>query len=351
MIEELGEPSLDPVLTASGELPGPNAPKYLVRGIDFDEIDSRYVTDQIRIIDFGESYEPSNPPEDLGIPMGYLPPETIIDNTMGIASDLWALACTLFEIRSGNTLFEMCLATKYDIVQQIVKLLGTLPGSWRESWAKQCGKSCSDGEPNDTPTDEDPFEKGKILKEYLGEGYGFWVVKTGQKIDHRIPEDEIEVLADLLEQMLRYDPNDRISAESVLDHPWFNWKSTKDQKDQENMSEHETGQQDGGTSHDDPEDKKEEETTEAPLEGNESHKLKARKFPGDKNDGEVKGQPGSNVGSEVSGEQPSDGGGTGEKSVSQQEEVADKNEELFRRNLARLLDETRERKQKRRRSI
>ena len=43
------------------------------------------------------------------------------------------------------------------------------------------------------------------------------IEKTGTGID----EAEVELLADLLEKMLRYNPEARISLTEVLQHPWF----------------------------------------------------------------------------------------------------------------------------------
>jgi hypothetical protein len=45
----------------------PTAPKYLVKPIDFYSVDSQFMTNEACIIDFGESFEVSSPPEDLGI--------------------------------------------------------------------------------------------------------------------------------------------------------------------------------------------------------------------------------------------------------------------------------------------
>jgi serine/threonine-protein kinase SRPK3 len=75
------------------------------------------------IIDFGKSFEASNPSEDLGIPEIYCSPEL----DWGMGSDLWALGCTLFEIRAGSKLFNMFDDDMDDHLYYMVLLLGKLP--------------------------------------------------------------------------------------------------------------------------------------------------------------------------------------------------------------------------------
>jgi serine/threonine-protein kinase SRPK3 len=40
----------------------------------------------------------------------------------------------------------------------------------------------------------------------------------------RIPEEELVLLDDLLCKMLRYRPEDRITIDEVIRHPWFAFK-------------------------------------------------------------------------------------------------------------------------------
>lgn len=39
----------------------------------------------------------------------------------------------------------------------------------------------------------------------------------------RLAEEEVELLGDLLEKMLRYLPDERITIREVLEHPWFKY--------------------------------------------------------------------------------------------------------------------------------
>jgi serine/threonine-protein kinase SRPK3 len=44
-----------------------------------------------------------------------------------------------------------------------------------------------------------------------------------EKKGTRLKEDEVVLLVDLLEEMLRYLPDERITIEEVVQHPWFRY--------------------------------------------------------------------------------------------------------------------------------
>lgn len=83
-----GEPEMEQILMASSEDPGPAAPKYTVKYLDIESLNAHYITDKAYIIDFGESYDMSSPPEGLGTPAAYRSPELIFDNIVCIGCDL-----------------------------------------------------------------------------------------------------------------------------------------------------------------------------------------------------------------------------------------------------------------------
>lgn len=133
LLKQLGEPNKDPLLNLSRKSPGPWGPEYMVEGLILDRLDTRFILDQISIIDFGESYDMHSPPEDLGIAASFRSPELIFDNTIGVGCDLWALACTIFEVRTRSPLFDHFMNDDDEVIMSTVPLIGKLSGPWWSS--------------------------------------------------------------------------------------------------------------------------------------------------------------------------------------------------------------------------
>lgn len=86
-----------------------------------------FITRNACITDFGESYEASSPPQELGIPVAYCSPEYDLEKEAGIPSDIWALACTIFEIRMRKKLFGMFEDELDEHLFDVAAVLGRLP--------------------------------------------------------------------------------------------------------------------------------------------------------------------------------------------------------------------------------
>ncbi len=266
--EALGEPTTTPVLLPIGRGEGvphtkPTAPQYLVEPIkwydaepgsssssgggggDHETPSSRFVIPSACVIDFAESFSVSNLPEDLGLPHHYCPPEYVFDKEIGYGTDLWALGCTLFEIRTGRVLFES--ADAYDLdayLVAVVELLGKLPEPWwSTTWEDRTAyfEDATDrrGRPVRVRRRETargarggsarpPFSS---LHDAVADGLvwgddaspGNHHHHNNNKNNRReIPREEVDLFADLLKRLFRYLPEDRITAEEALSHPWFN---------------------------------------------------------------------------------------------------------------------------------
>ncbi|KAI1415553.1 kinase-like protein [Hypoxylon sp. FL1857] len=250
MLELTGEPELGEIETVSGEDPHPHAPKYCVAKIP-SEWCNDFVSDSIVISDFGESFHVTNPPETTGIPALYAAPEVLFEGLPGPASDIWSLACTIYEIKTHDFLFGSLWGSGLsDLVGAIRDYLGPLPEPYKSNYIKQMLKylgrdpddvPISDSEPQaqqstnvegvaTEPSDEDcddlcPFEKS------LGEERQFHRrVPNSEHLPpeeqeettiYRYPQEEVIMLADLLRSMLKYNPDERISIEGVFSHPWI----------------------------------------------------------------------------------------------------------------------------------
>jgi len=245
--KRLGQAVKDEVYTMSGDPPGPSAPTYVVEAMS--EIDVQYLTESILIIDFGQSFFLKSPPPDgVGTPMGYCAPEVIFDLKASAYSDIWALACTIFEIRAGQALFETFFSTQEEVIRQMVQTLGRLPGPWWHAWECRMDYFDENGKPkqeweNDIPlaslyplidhikdigeedtnehdVDQDSTEdaqKDGDKPDGLSRHEDKGLSATGRaKIS-----SEVTSMEDLLSKMLKYAPEERISAEQASEHPWF----------------------------------------------------------------------------------------------------------------------------------
>ncbi|KAJ4411618.1 hypothetical protein N0V82_008987 [Gnomoniopsis sp. IMI 355080] len=218
----LGQPDKAHVRTVSGEDPPASSPRYLTIPADISRLGDEYLTDRICVIDFGESFPISAPPESIGIPENYLPPEVLLeqDNAIGLGSDLWALGCTLFEIREQLPLFYM-IFDKDELLAEMVRFFGKPPQAWWEKWEARKdffddkGTYIRDGEDREEWSLEVALSKPiQIFDPDEGQDGSATESLTTPKVEQ-------ELIADLLYRLFRYEAEERLSAEEVLMHEWF----------------------------------------------------------------------------------------------------------------------------------
>jgi serine/threonine protein kinase len=185
------------------------------------------------------------PPDDLGTPGPYRSPELILEKAAGVGSDLWALGCTLFEIRTGRKLFDLFDDDDDSYLDAMVQILGKMPEPWWSTkWErrKKIYKDEVDDQGRAAAITEyvgnaDEFRETigvtRIVHPSVAEGArslqdklapGFWYLSSERGHSDRhwdISEREKEVFAKLLSRLLEYDPNDRIGAKAAIDHEWF----------------------------------------------------------------------------------------------------------------------------------
>lgn len=230
MLSLLGEPEKINIYIREDSRPTPEipyAPKYLVYPVDFGAIDHSVISPHARIIDFGQSFDMSQRPlpSTFGVPANYAAPEVILDSSGSAAMDIWSLGCTLYEIRLGRRLFDVFQLVglrKEDYVDEIASLLGEPPEPWTEYLSKSCDESASSTLDLSDDRDIKPqVNCARSIQEKLASCQDC----TGKECAHPrfqlISETEAEALADLLQNLLRYRPKDRLKAQDVLEHAWF----------------------------------------------------------------------------------------------------------------------------------
>lgn len=89
LYRQLGHPRQEKVLSAAGEAPGVHAPKYLVQPTSFSRVEPKYISEDMVLIDLGETFlSPSPPPKGVGTPNKYASPELLLEKQASKWSDI-----------------------------------------------------------------------------------------------------------------------------------------------------------------------------------------------------------------------------------------------------------------------
>ena len=137
----------------------------------------------------------------------YRSPEVIIGSGYDPTADLWSLACMVFELVTGDYLFDPKASDEYprdeDHLALIIELLGVIP--------------------------DHMIEQGKRSKTFFNrknelrhiKQLRFWGLADVLHQKYRVPEEDAKELADFLLPMLQVDPTKRASAQQMLKHSWL----------------------------------------------------------------------------------------------------------------------------------
>ncbi|KAI1747568.1 kinase-like protein [Xylaria castorea] len=249
LFDLLHYPARDEVLTLEGKR-SPHAPKWAVEPLWWSEL-REYISDNVALVDFGEAFEESQPPKSLGIPRVYAAPEVIYGGVpAGIGSDIWSLAYTIIETRTGMPLEP----SVWGPLSRMERFAGPIPPPYRRAAAEKLyqdemrmsGKGTEIEKP--VPPSEMAEADCESLKSLTGEttdescvrelelemGIELWEQvrmpdeekedgsgRRWKVVHYHLPADEVTSLADLLSKMFRYQPSQRIRAGIALKHPWF----------------------------------------------------------------------------------------------------------------------------------
>ncbi|KAI2778522.1 kinase-like protein [Daldinia loculata] len=222
--EAIGEQLLD------GDERSPHAPKYAYLPFSFRNGNlSHMISDDIAIVDFGESYETHSPPERLNIPPKYAGPEWLFGRQTGIGNDIWSLAYTLLEVQIGPLPGDL-----WNIIRRMERYIGPVPSVYGPTAVKMLHDET--GDPDEPPPD---YEKDEAVTGSLTEPLNLQekFEATHTEFSNPIhialglaymPKDEIPIFSDLLEKLFIYDPEERPEASQVLEHEWFKARQSED---------------------------------------------------------------------------------------------------------------------------
>ncbi|SBT73020.1 serine/threonine protein kinase, putative [Plasmodium ovale] len=139
----------------------------------------------------------------------YRSPEVILKSGFDETADIWSFACMVFELVTGDFLFNPQKSDRYDKNEEhlsfIIEVLGSIPKYMIDSGYNS----------------HKYFNKGTYkLKNIRNiKRYGLYKIL---KYKYNLPEKEIKPLCSFLLPMLSIDPQTRPSAYTMLQHPWLN---------------------------------------------------------------------------------------------------------------------------------
>lgn len=165
--------------------------------------------------DFGEAFIYSSEQQKYKsrIPLVIRPPEARFesDKPLSFSSDIWTLACTIWSIIAQRPLFEGLLATEDDVTCEQVDTLGVLPPEWWRKWEARRDKFSED----DKPLNRNPFRswhnrfKDRVQQPRRDSGMPIFDVK------------ERDAIFDMLRPMLSFRPENRPTAQQILESEWM----------------------------------------------------------------------------------------------------------------------------------
>ncbi|KAH5624053.1 hypothetical protein HBI51_239530 [Parastagonospora nodorum] len=203
LVQKLGKPGTGQIQRKDGIPLDHGMPQYLVRPTSYPPDLKSSTTNIIKLIDYGQSFQRHDTPNDFNTPLPVRAPEIIFKDTVDYRMDLWSMGCMLFELVVGQPVFDSIMISPPMLVRQMLETVNEdLPERWREKWRVM----------DTDPPDEEP---GICLQDWLEEMYF-----DGERKEEFSREDIVRVGA-LIRSMLRLEPSMRAEARDVLKDSWF----------------------------------------------------------------------------------------------------------------------------------
>jgi serine/threonine-protein kinase SRPK3 len=188
----------------------------LKRAKDFTLLDA-----QIMLGDFGEAFSPATTRrlgEDCHTPLAFRPPEAYFEPKVALsfASDIWSLGRAIWDLLGMQAVISSDFASEIEVVSQYVDVLGPMPPSWWDGWEER-HQFFDEEQHRINPQDR----IWSSMDHAFEEGVQTWRRKCEMG---EFGEEEAAAILKLMRSMLAYRPEQRPSAEEILQSEWMvNW--------------------------------------------------------------------------------------------------------------------------------
>ncbi|KAK4154909.1 kinase-like domain-containing protein [Chaetomidium leptoderma] len=194
MLELLGAPKVDALVRFDGAPLSLGLPEDLVEAARWDRWFDEDEED-IRLIDLGEAFAHGAEPDKLAQPAALQVPEKIFTGKFDYRVDLWRAGCTIYTLALGSRPFHFFRGMD-SLVAQMIHFVEDLPVEWLPEWERM-----KEGSVYNWAHIPDSMPRKSKLEVIFERG---------------VPEESLKRLFPIIQGLMRFRPEERMSAEAAL---------------------------------------------------------------------------------------------------------------------------------------
>ncbi|KAG5791194.1 hypothetical protein H9Q69_009742 [Fusarium xylarioides] len=163
------------------------------------------------LADFGTAFNPSQETRLLSYThLQNRPPGAVFDSTkpLSFSSDIWSLGLMVWECMGSGPFMSGFLWDEDEVIADQVDALGPLPHEWWEKWETRTSLFTEDGQ-----------RKGGVETWPLQKRFDLTIRR--EKKTEKLDVEESRAFLDMIKGMLRFRPEERMTADQVLRSEWM----------------------------------------------------------------------------------------------------------------------------------
>ncbi|KAG5967379.1 hypothetical protein E4U56_000896 [Claviceps arundinis] len=236
IIDHYANPEIIPVVPRYPQTPSSSMPPYIVKSTELTDLKLKKVfpggSVTVKIMGFGRAHRINKDPNLLGAdPKMIRPPEFVLDelcddrigSTWSEAADIWAVGCTLYDVKSGGELIsKSTMGSLKDYLFQAIQFGGPLPETWPKLWDTQDRQHENCWYLRLSSSELIRNRDTDTLVSALCDRVQAWEVREADRNSSNIAHDE-ERLAFLnfIKRMIITDPDERTPMTALLSDPFM----------------------------------------------------------------------------------------------------------------------------------